>query len=64
MNKEMKIPFTKIRIRVGICDGGSTCNGNGYKTRTLSLTVITTVGNGDDGSRCCTVEPKNFGKSN
>lgn len=61
---EIKIPLTKIRLGFRANSGGSTCNGNGYKTKTLSFTVITEIGNGDDGSRGCTGDPKNFASVN
>ena len=64
-NMEIKIPLTNFKIGIRINKGGSTSNGNGYKTRTLSFMIISKVGNGDDGNRCCTEiptgDPKNSG---
>ncbi len=57
---ETRIPFTKFKLQIKKTKGGSTCNGNGYKTKTLSFMIITQVGNGDDGNRCCTGDPKDF----
>ena len=51
-NMKIKIPFTKKTVQIRKTSGGSECNGNGYKHTTFEASIITKVGNGDDGSRC------------
>jgi hypothetical protein len=48
---KIKIPFIRKYIEISKSGGSSTSNGNGYKHNTISFSIFTILGSGDNGNR-------------